>query len=158
MWIFILQRTGRSPGWGFGNENFFLGVKCKTKFCRGVSSIRGKSPYCSKCRSRKWKLRNPLKYAFNLLRCGARRRGIAVTLTFSQYADFADRSGYALFKGRGRGALTIDRKDHTRGYCEDNLAVLTLSENASKAHHDGSWGKHKREGKVNENQTCECPF
>jgi hypothetical protein len=37
-------------------------------------------------------------------------------------------------KGKERFCLHIDRKDSTRGYEEDNIQVLTCTENVEKEH------------------------
>lgn len=103
--------------------------KCRTKFCRGRTTKTGRSPYCSKCRSRRWKEKAPLKYAFHNLRNRARHRGHKFTLTFEEYEEFAIRTGYAALKGKTAQSLSIHRKDDKRGYHSDNIAAVTLSMN-----------------------------
>ena len=110
--------------------------KCRTKYCRHKVTPANKSPYCSKCKMRKWKLQNPLKYHFLALRNNSKRRGIECLLTFEQYRDWAILTGYD--KGRGTKAysLTIDRIDATKGYTIDNIRPLTKSENSKRVWKD----------------------
>ncbi len=111
--------------------------RCATKRCRGVAQQHHHSPLCPACKSAKFKADHPLKYFFNLLRCGARRcgarrRGHAFSLSFSQYEKFALESGYAAGKGRTAECLSIDRLDNAHGYHVWNIRVATVSENSRR--------------------------
>lgn len=106
------------------------GMKCRTKFCRGISRKNGHSPFCAKCRTRRFKEAHPLKYSFNLLRNRARHRGHEFALTFEQYEKFAQDTSYDKLKGKHKYSLSIHRKDGGRGYCFDNIEAVTLSENS----------------------------
>lgn len=105
-------------------------MKCRTKFCRGVTSKTGHSPYCSKCRSRKWKAVNPLRYSYIKLKNRAKERGHEFTLTFEDYQRFAVETGYDKLKGKEGHSLSINRKDATRGYHADNIEAISLSMNS----------------------------
>ncbi len=105
-------------------------AKCQTKFCRGYTTPDGHSPYCGKCRYRRFRDKFPLKCAFNNLRKRARQRGKTFTLTFADYEKFAIESRYAAMKGKTKHSLTIHRKEHTRGYEPDNIQAVTMSLNA----------------------------
>lgn len=103
--------------------------RCQTKRCRGFAYGNCRSQYCSKCRTRRWKEKNPLKYCFNKLRNRAKERGHEFKLAFEEYCEFALKTDYFKLKGRTKYALSIHRKDDTKGYEKDNIEALTLSEN-----------------------------
>jgi hypothetical protein len=88
-------------------------TKCRTKFCRGGTFKQHHSPYCSKCRSRRFKERHPLKYSFGKLRARAKERGHAFTLTFADYEAFAKQTGYAELKGKTKHSLSINRRTNS---------------------------------------------
>lgn len=111
--------------------------KCKTTRCRGRATRSGHSPYCSRCRSARWKAKYPLHYAYKQLRNDARRRGHAFDLTLEEYKDFARKSGYALYKGRGAYFLSIDRRDPSKGYSADNIRAMTVRANSARVHYVG---------------------
>jgi len=104
-------------------------MKCRTPFCLGRRTKSGHSPYCAKCRARRFKEKHPLKYFFNKLRSRARERGHEFTLTFLEYEHFATTSGYAALKGKTKYSLSLNRKDPERGYHADNIEAVTLSMN-----------------------------
>lgn len=103
--------------------------RCATKFCRGKASESGRSPYCAKCRTRRFKAAFPLKYSFNLLRNRARHRGHDFSLTFAEYEAFAIKTRYGRLKGKTALSLSIDRENPARGYHADNIRAVTLAEN-----------------------------
>jgi hypothetical protein len=106
---------------------------CLTPFCRNtLHRKRCHSPYCSKCRSRRWADKFPLHYAFKNLRVRARQRGKEFTLTREQYIEFAVKTDYAKLKGKTSLSLSIDRRDNSKGYTLENIQCLTLSENTRK--------------------------
>ncbi len=89
---------------------------------------------CWKHKSRLLKERHLATYTFNLLRCGARRRGIAFTLTLKNFIDFCQRTNYLVLKGQNPDSLTVDRINHDFGYAQDNIKVSTHAENSFKKH------------------------
>jgi len=107
-------------------------VKCATKYCRGITTKGGKSPYCGKCRSKKWKAKNPLRYYYNALKQRAKQRGKEFKLTFEEYRKLAIESGYHERRGRGALCLSLDRIDNDKGYEIGNLRAITVSENSMK--------------------------
>ena len=104
--------------------------KCKTKYCRGVVHETTRSPFCSKCKMRKHKEKNPLRYAYTKLKSRAKERGHEFKLTFEQYKQFALETGYLEKKGKTADSLSIDRIDPSRGYEVGNIRAVTLRENA----------------------------
>lgn len=109
--------------------------KCVTKFCRGVTNKSGHSPFCSKCRSRRWKAKYPLHYSYKQLRNDAKRREKEFQLTLDEYIEFANRTGYATMKGREAHFLSIDRRDPLKGYSADNIRALTVRANSARVHY-----------------------
>ena len=106
--------------------------KCATKFCRGHTTKSGRSRFCSKCRSRRWRDKFPLHYSFKNLRVRAKQRGKEFTLTRDEYICFAIKTDYAQMKGKTSLSLSIDRIDDSLGYTKDNIQAITLRENSRK--------------------------
>lgn len=106
--------------------------KCRTKYCRGRVSKLTHSPWCPKCKTRRYKEKHPLKYSYYKLKFRALERGITFNLTFAQYEEFAISTGYASERGKTKFSLSIDRIEVDKGYEVGNLQVLTLSENTHK--------------------------
>lgn len=104
--------------------------KCRIAYCRNHKAPR--RLICHKHRSAQFKIAHPLKYHFNLLRCGAKRRKIEFTLTFACYERLAKESGLESSRGKMPDALSIDRKDPDQGYTDANVRVCTISENSQK--------------------------
>ncbi len=110
-------------------------MKCATKFCRGIATKNGHSPYCSCCRSRRWREKFPLHASYKQLRNDAKRRQKEFSLTRQQYIEFARRTGYDELKGRGATFLSIDRRDPSKGYTESNIRALTVRANSARVHY-----------------------
>lgn len=87
---------------------------------------------CSKCKSRRFKERNPFRYFYNKLKHRAGERGHSFTLTFEEYCHFAKTSGYMEHKGKTAASLSIDREDESKGYSADNIRAVTLSFNTRR--------------------------
>lgn len=107
-------------------------MKCATKFCLGHTTKSGRSRYCSKCRSIRWRDKFPLHYSFKNLRVRAKQRGKEFTLTRDEYVCFAVKTDYAKMKGKTSLSLSLDRIDDSRGYSKDNIQAITLRENSRK--------------------------
>lgn len=103
--------------------------KCITTKCRKIAK---NGNYCYSCVIRKWKLKNPEKYCYYVLRNNARARGKIFTITFEEFLEVAIKFNY--FKGKGRSAtsLHIDRKREDVGYVKGNIQVLTNTANFKK--------------------------
>lgn len=105
-------------------------VKCATPYCRGVRTPKGHSPYCAKCRTRRFRDRWPLNNVYNNLRKRARQRGHAFVLSYADYERFAVETGYAALKGKEKHSLSIDRIRPELGYAIENIRAVTLSVNS----------------------------
>jgi hypothetical protein len=98
---------------------------CAVAYCRN----KCKSKMCSTCRSRKSRLADPVRYAFNNLRNRAKQRSLIFTITLEQFREWCSKVQYIGFKGRSSSSYTIDRRYNDLGYHIDNIQVLTKQQN-----------------------------
>lgn len=103
---------------------------CPAYGCR--NPIGKKRRFCYKHHHRYQKYSNPLSYAYQLLKCNAKRRRKPFTLTMEEFKEFCEETNYLVLSGRSKNGLSIDRIDNTRGYEKGNIRAITLSENAQK--------------------------
>ena len=87
---------------------------------------------CNVCHTRKTRLKNPVMYAFNMLKRSADKRLIPFNLTFEQFCEFNNKTGYVEKMGRDSDSLTVDRIDSSKGYEVGNIRALTYLDNVSK--------------------------
>lgn len=104
---------------------------CKHWGCSN-STRSSKAWDCGTCASRKTRINNPERYAFQQVKRSADMRNIPFELTFEQFLEFDRQTGYVVSKGRESESLTIDRIDASKGYTIDNIRALTWSENCAK--------------------------
>lgn len=107
-------------------------MKCRTRNCRGCCTPGGKSPYCSRCRDRRFKAAHPIKWHYNSLKKHARLRGKPFSLTIEQFTKFAQNTDYVRLVGRSSLSLSIDRIENSLGYHIWNVRGVTLRENLRK--------------------------
>lgn len=100
---------------------------------------RKKRRMCHRCAKRKWRKTNPYPAAFARLKDKAKARrskrwpaGIPVAITLAAFTIWARRTQLLTRTGNEAGSLTIDRRDHTRGYEPGNLRAITRRENCIK--------------------------
>jgi hypothetical protein len=105
---------------------------CITSWCQR-DPPEGKSR-CYTRASRIWRANNPLKYAFWNLKNRAKQRGHEFTITVEDLRAAINGSDYLENHGRMKDCASIDRIDGFRGYEPGNLRVMTVSENARRAH------------------------
>lgn len=92
---------------------------------------------CATCKSRRYRKKNPIRYAYRALKDHAKARGIPFTITLEYFRKFALASDYLNQKGLAGHCLTVDRKNNLRGYVKGNIQPLTKSANCIKrAKHD----------------------
>lgn len=103
---------------------------CKHWGCQNPIAARGWC--CETCKSRKARINNPERYAFQQVKRSADMRSIPFNLTFDQFLEFDRQTSYVASKGRETESLTIDRIDSSRGYEIGNIRALTWSENCAK--------------------------
>lgn len=101
---------------------------CAVAYCK--NKCKGKM--CSTCRSRKSRLADPVRYAFNNLRNRAKQRGLIFTITLEQFREWCVKVEYIGFKGRSSTSYTIDRRYNDLGYHIDNIQVLEKRDNIIK--------------------------
>jgi hypothetical protein len=105
--------------------------RCSVSRCRGTVRKSEHSDKCARHRYRAFRDKFPDKCAFNNLRKRAHERGHAFILSFSKFKELWD-EGLAKNHGRGAGFLSIDRIRNEEGYSDDNVRLLTYSENSRK--------------------------
>lgn len=83
---------------------------------------------------------NPVAAQYRRLKAKAKQRRKPFDLTADEWRELCGLTGYqtrtAGQTGDWRRSLTIDRKDPRRGYCIDNIRVITYSRNSSKGQQD----------------------
>jgi len=123
--------------------------KCATKWCknrRAAKKTRYKMAngsikvyevflnHCWKCRSKMAKNRRPVSYILNAIRNRAKQRKIPFTVTLAEFKKFCEDTQYIEKRGHFEGGLSIDRKDHSKGYHIWNIKVTEFLENCTNGH------------------------
>lgn len=104
--------------------------KCPGKYCRNKTKNGLK---CNTCKSREKRARHPIRYAYDVLKMNAKRRGIPFKITFEWFKKFAIETDYVAGKGRTKKSYSVDRIRNELGYVPGNMRVLTVSDNSMKA-------------------------
>lgn len=126
LWIPILAKAKKDP-------------MCQIAFCSRVSEKgmkTGRSLQCTTCRVRLWRANNPIRANYNAIKNKARRRKIPFGITFEFFAEMCEETGFHLARGRAGESLQLDRIDAMRGYFDDNIQVMTATENRDKANYE----------------------
>ena len=87
---------------------------------------------CINCKNKRYRLKNPYKYAFNNLKNNAKYRNKEFLLTFEEFKIFAIKNSYMKHKGIQKYSLHIDRIKENEGYHKDNIQVLPNYLNVKK--------------------------
>lgn len=103
--------------------------KCSTIKCVNIPKAGN---YCGSCKSRRWREKNPEKYAYLALKNNAKRRGKLFDISFDEFNAFCIQVGYIKKRGITRTAYHIDRIDENKGYTIDNIQILQNHENVKK--------------------------
>lgn len=103
--------------------------KCITKNCKN-KTVNSK---CNSCRSREYRAKYPMRYAYNNSKSNAKRRKKIFNLTFQEYEQFCTPANYIAGKGRTKDSFSIDCIDPTKGYVVGNLQILSISNNSKKS-------------------------
>jgi len=103
---------------------------CKHSGCKNPCRI-GKSD-CNTCKTRKGRLANKVRYAYEMVKRSAAKRLIPFNLSYDEFVEFDKKTGYVDRMGRSPDDLTIDRIDSARGYEVGNIRALTYTQNVSK--------------------------
>lgn len=110
---------------------------CAVKFCSQLSekgADTGRSLKCRRCRVRLWRANNPIRAIHNAIKNKARRRGVPFSLSLEYFTSLCEETEYHKTRGRLPDDFHLDRIDCTRGYEDDNVQVITASENCKKSH------------------------
>ena len=117
--FFELKKT---PGPGF----------CVVKGCRHEGHAK-KFSLCHSHYQYRWRMLNRKQSAYATLRDHARQRGIEFNLSYDYFLGLTD--AYAFFDLSAESfdlCPSIDRIDATKGYCQGNLRIVTVSQNSRK--------------------------
>lgn len=124
--------------------------KCKHECGRPCADNRME---CNTCRSRETRARNPISYAYFMLKKSAKNRRIKFTITMDWFRKFIAKTDYMEQKGQHLyDHLTIDRIENDKGYEAGNLQVLTRRDNSIKYWQDYR-DKKKKEEQDNQGNT-----
>ena len=111
--------------------------RCLTPRCRRIippSAVEQYKHYCRRCEWRRLKARDPVRYAYVLLKQRALQRGKEFRLTLSEFREFvAKNTDFLAKRGKEATSLSIDRIREDGPYAADNIQVLTLSQNSAKS-------------------------
>lgn len=107
--------------------------KCRTKFCRHSVWKHHKSPFCSKCTSKRYRERYPLHRRYYHIKYTAKARLVAFLLSREQFVAWCRSVGYSGNGGKTADCPSVDRIDPKRGYEVGNLQLLTVGQNSRKS-------------------------
>jgi len=82
------------------------------------------------------KERRPYRYWYDLKKSNALAKGIPFLLTFNEFIEFCDCTGYVDKKGIKKDDYHMDRIKNHIGYQADNIQLLTNVANVRKMHQD----------------------
>lgn len=113
----------------YQQKKFNNGI-CITPYC--LKSHQPDCSICFSCEKQNYRKKNPLKYAYQVLKNNAKRRKKDFSLTFEEFKLFAEKNDYMNKKGTRSKSFQIDRIDESRGYHVNNIQCITLKENIYK--------------------------
>lgn len=90
--------------------------------------------FCSTCRSRQTRLKDPVRYSYLCKRNRAKQRGIHWDLTLEEFREFCYETQYMAKKGRTVGSYDVDRivEGKFPGYTKSNIQILEKRKNILK--------------------------
>lgn len=103
---------------------------CVTPFC--IKKHRPDRHCCYSCIKAQYRQKYPIKYAYQVLKNNARRRGKQFSLTLQEFESFVILNDYMNKRGTKCKSLQIDRIDESKGYTKSNIQAITLRENLYK--------------------------
>jgi hypothetical protein len=103
---------------------------CIVKFCRNQRG-KGRS-YCHACARLMYTRRHPQKAYYQNLRRHTKERGIGFTLSYERFVAVTQGFDWKQYSVPHGQRMSIDRIDVSRGYDDDNIQPLTVSENCRK--------------------------
>jgi len=102
------------------------------KKCADCNKPRKHGKYCYKHDKQHYREKHMDKYTYNALKQNAKRRRKDFQLTFAEFMEFCNITGYLEKKGQSPRDYTIDRINCKEGYSITNIQILTHSENSEK--------------------------
>lgn len=106
----------------------------KCKICHQKPARKGRK--CYVCHQRQYKNRHPMRYAYNVLKQNAKRRGKPFNLSWIEFLTFAFATHYINRKGKSSDSWSIDRINNQEGYTVGNIRLVTVAVNSSKGASD----------------------
>jgi len=103
---------------------------CETRYCINPAT---KGKYCHTCSSRRYRKRNPIRYAYSNHRSNAKRRGKIFEISYEYYKAFCIETDFIAGKGRTRESYSLDCINPLLGYVEGNLQKLPVWLNSKKS-------------------------
>lgn len=92
---------------------------------------------CSRHWQARWRAKNPKQAAWRALKDHSRARGIPFTLTFACFERITEAAGYWTQDPATHGdRLSVDRIDIDGPYSDDNVRIITVSENVAAGNRD----------------------
>ncbi len=120
--------------------------RCSTLYCLGTpNKYRTK---CTKCRTREWREKNPVRAAYINWRNNARRRGKHFAVTFEYFVQWCNETNYIALKGVDANSMTIDCTDDYVGYIDGGFTMKTKAQNS----------KEGKKGKIPKYKPDDVPF
>ena len=111
-------------------------MDCLTEQCLGSVKPNSKSPYCAKCRSRRFRSKHRVKALYADIRQNAKRRGIGFFITIDEWIIFCAETNYHNLVGNEAESMTVDRIKAWLPYTVDNIQMITRRENSIKVRQD----------------------
>lgn len=108
--------------------------KKKLGLCRHWGCSRPARPGrsdCEVCKSRKYRISHPARYAWHSLKVSAYKRKIPFRLSFEDFVSFCRETGYLDKKGKRPASMTVDRIDPLGAYEPGNIRALPHAENSA---------------------------
>lgn len=141
--VCFIRLTGRdkllSEGLFKLKENPGTGL-CVVAHCRKKhvpEKWGGKFHLCHRHRQERWRRNNPKQASYRALKDHAVARRIPFTLTLDFFIRITTAAGYWDQDAASHGdRLSVDRIDATLGYSNDNIQIITVSENSLKSHRE----------------------
>jgi len=123
----------KSSGWDRHSEQRkAVRCLCIRKYCRRTP--RRNRRVCDTCDSREKFAKHPILRLFHNLKTHAKMRKKPFALKYEWFKKWAIRCGYDRLHGTSASSLTVDRRDHKKGYVVGNIRPLSHSENSRKGY------------------------
>ncbi len=121
----------RNPGTGL-----CCATGCRNKATNPKKKV-GDCWMCSRHWQMRWRKLNPKQASYRLLKDHAVARGIPFTLTLQTFLRITEAAGYWTQDPATHGdRLSVDRIDIDGPYSDDNVRIITISENVAAGNRD----------------------